>query len=66
MEICFSDIYEKTLSFFSIESVLSNNYRLFGLNNHGNLYQNLFILDALYKLKKWKLTNLKTYVKKLQ
>jgi hypothetical protein len=51
-EICFSDQYEKRLSFFQIEKFLyPNNYRLLGIQNEGfrNLKEGfIFFIDVIY------------------
>ena len=52
LEISFGDMYEKKLSFYEIESLLyPYGYRLFAINNHGDLYNQRYLqLEAVYKL----------------
>ena len=51
-EICFSDQYERRLSFYEIEKYLHiNNYRLYGIRNDGfrNLKEGfIFFMDVIY------------------
>ena len=51
-EICFSNQYEKKLSFYEIEkNLFPNNYRLYGISNEGfrNLKEGfIFFMDVIY------------------
>ncbi len=52
LEIMLDEVYEKTMSFYDIESKLSNNYKLYGIDYQGfkNLSEGyMFAIDALYK-----------------
>jgi len=46
------DVYKKKLSFFDIESILNNKFKLVGLKTHNfnNIYEGyMFVVDALYE-----------------
>ena len=47
IEIIFMDYYKKKLSFYSIEKLLGNDFRLYSLQTF-NHKEKLFYVDALY------------------
>ena len=52
VEIMLDDVYKKKLSFFDIESILNNKFKLVGLKTHNfnNIYEGyMFAVDALYE-----------------
>jgi len=52
VEIMLDDVYKKKLSFFDIESILNNKFKLVGLKTHNfnNIYEGyMFVVDALYE-----------------
>ena len=54
LEIMLDDVYEKTMSFYEIERLLLNNYKLYGVDYQGfkNLSEGyMFALDVLYARK---------------
>ena len=51
LEIMLDEVYEKTMSFYEIENILKDNYKLYGVDYQGfkNLSEGyMFALDVLY------------------
>ena len=54
LEMIFSEIYEKSASFYDIEGYLHDNYKLISINNFGNTIDDInFSCDVIYVLKNY-------------